>query len=360
MKTLSILLTSGALCLQGCATYSFAPPKVELTKVSDERAKFNSHCGVTATDETIKADLAGADHLIDNYLFAYRCAARQVANGRAHFEIPAMLVAIGGAAAAAFGAPADVAIATGATVAGLGSFKSYYAPRDKVPVLAASVDALICVRNASVGLAGYGSSVIDKAAEATKAGQNAKRIEEGPSIAIATTRQYFALIEDALLQIENITGQRLSSIGSYSPDALLAEIKALAKARDDAAAKKDADTKEADAQAPAVAQAAATTKAEPTQVPGEIGTVLIDEASKAALLNSDNSYRAIVPEAMRRAVANNPKLMLKAFDGKKSPVAVVAVNQSDPVADAASVSKTLVYLKQMQPDLQECILRAKL
>ncbi len=130
--------------LQGCATYSFSPPSVETTHIAAEGQEFNTNCsigiktnedGYGSNGKPITHDIDGASNLTNNFLLAYRCAARQVANGRQHFEVPSLLVTLGGVTAAAFGAPAGVAIGTGAATAGLNSAKSYYAPRDKFPIL---------------------------------------------------------------------------------------------------------------------------------------------------------------------------------------------------------------------------------
>lgn len=317
-------------------------------------------------------DLAGAATLIDNYVFAYRCAARQVANGRQHFEVPSMLVGVGGAVAAAFGAPAGYAIATGATVATTNSLKSYYAPRDKLPVLTASVDALSCIQTVSVGLKAYGSSLIDKKAdEAPVSVIGGTAAKEGASIAVGVTTQYFRLIQSALMQVENITAQRLSSIGAYSPDALMTEIKALIAKEEAAKAELEKKKREAEATAETITgtppvQPAPTDVVE-VEVEGEADPVLIESQSLEALLNEDGTLADSVTETMKQSATTKKGLFLKKNNAGSPFIAKLNDKQKTAVADKTkseaatdAVKTSLIYLEAMQPELQQCIVRAKL
>jgi hypothetical protein len=388
-------MTSSRLCallvvpviLQGCATYSFAPPRVETSRIAAEGQKFNTNCSISIerdklgdfpNGKPIKHDIDGASNLADNFLLAYRCAARQVANGRQHFEIPTLLTTLGGVTAAAFGAPAGVAIGTGAATAGLNSAKSYYAPRDKLPILAAAVDAITCVKNQSVATDAYGSTLITKAAGLTAAGAPiaaGAAAGTGSSVAISAIDQYFTLIETALYLIENVAAQRLSSVGSYAPDALITEFKNIQKQQDDAkaAAEQGDDKAAADANAAAI-----VTKAKPeteadakdtdiTMVtPSNTGApVGITKEALPSFLNSGETPGAVSNEFA--AKLKMPGTILTLDDNGDLNVGNATTDQQTKVraknevaAAERAVSTTLLYIGQLQPKLNECVLRSKL
>ena len=104
-------LMLAALALPGCATTSFAPPRVDLQSRS------------APTFEDAIAD-------VDVFILKYRSFARDVANGRQYFEVPAFLGSVAAVAATAFGASSDATIGAGAASAVLGGGRAYYAPRD--------------------------------------------------------------------------------------------------------------------------------------------------------------------------------------------------------------------------------------
>jgi hypothetical protein len=357
---LSTLLAGSALMLSGCATYSFAPPNVPMTKVSAEGEAHNGKCGITASATNIRPDLAGAAHLIDNYLLTYTCARRQVANGRQDFEVPGLLVALGGATAAAFGAPAGVAIGTGAAGAGLASAKGYYAPKDKLPVLVAAVDALTCINNESVGLTAYGSSLIDKtpAPVAPSMALDDGAAAEGASIAVSTKRQYFGLVRGVLMSVDNIVAQRLSSVGGYAPDALITEIKALKPPAEPGKDDKDKAANQAGTIVDAVKPAQGATDVEPVTLPSDATPVLADKEAKARLL-TDSLFSAKVTDQMKQTLAVNPDLAIKVANNAPQLAPVSATQQDRAIAKAA-VTDSLLYLNQLQPKLDACLIRAKL
>jgi len=274
------------ILLGGCAIYNFAPPNVDVRYAVEEGGGLNTQCRIHPnTQRVIEPDIKGASILIENFSLAYRCAARQLADGRQHFEVPALLATLGGTTAAAFGAPASVAIGTGAGVAGLNGAKSYYAPKDKLSVLVAAVDAIHCIRNASVAVDSFGSTILTAAAPTrdTQAGgapdaraAAAATLRDNPagSVSITAISQYFALIQDALLAVENIVAQRLASAGAYAPDAIVNELKSIAVKKDE----QSADT-------PDNTQKKATIKAQAALVARSVPTG-VDEASKAAAVTS--------------------------------------------------------------------------
>ncbi|WP_174274885.1 hypothetical protein [Sphingomonas bacterium] len=368
-----------ASLLQGCATYSFAPPKVEMANESDASANFKPGCGVQPTSTPIAHSIDGAGKLIDNFLYAYRCAEHHVANGRQHFEVPAMAIAIGGAAAMAAGAPAGVAIGTGAATAGLNGFKGYYAPKDKLPILAASVDALVCIKNQSVGVDAYGTTLLDKTTPPQGA-RGAVRADpgSGTAVAIKAVDQYYELIVSALLSVENVAAQRLSSAGGYSPDAIITEFKAIEQKRkeQEEADKKNLDKAKADAGAAAIANTALSDDVK-TVEDGKTETRAIEVAEgeksgqaqatpDAAELLMKYRTKLDLPKGMYDQLQLPNKML--ALTPAKKPIVVqanrkaqdaVAAGQKLTVAKAA-LSETLLYIGDMQVKLNECVLRAKI
>ena len=357
-----VLLCCCVSMLSGCATYSFAPPSVDMRRVAEEGHNLNSNCSIGESDEVIAHNIAGAGQLIDNFLLSYRCAARQVANGRQHFEIPSLLVTLGGVTAAAFGAPAGVAIGTGAAAAGLNSAKTYYAPRDKLPIMAAAVDALTCVKNESVATDSYGSSLLQKVAGDAPgktpaiSAAAAAGADNGTSVAITAVDQYFTLVESALLSIENITAQRLSSVGGYAPDALISEIKDVQKKVEDAktaAAKSDASTK-----SEVVATAAGAAPVPPTTsvtLPQLSAPISLTPEALARITKADGSIATIDQSLADKLKI--PKAVLQLNGAKQL---VVSGGDKEDVAMRSAIEQTLLHIAQLQPKLQECVIRAKL
>lgn len=232
------LVTIFSLMLGGCtSTHSFSTPPVSVSQ-GQTVTQTGFRCAVTDNTTAIGHDVAGAIGLIDNFVNAYRCAVRELANGRRDFEIPALLTLIGGAAAAALGTGRDVAVATGVTAGVFNAGKSYFDPQAKLRTMQAAVDALICIKTEAVGIEAYVTTV--EAAERGLAGAgNAAGLAgfaepREPTVSVPFEEQYFQLVSAALLQVENIAAQRLSAAGAaYTPDAILAELKDLARKQDE-------------------------------------------------------------------------------------------------------------------------------
>jgi len=394
--------------LSSCATYNFAPPNVEMRHIVREGETFNSQCGIGRTnkDTKIRRSIKGAEQLTDNFLYAYRCAERQVANGRQHFEVPAMLVGLGGAVAAAAGAPAAVALGTGAAVAGLDGGKAYYAPKDKLPILAASVDALVCIKTESLGVDAYGSSLItaatgnvndagkntdetdgksaadgsvtDNAAPTPADNQNKQATQAvqqrhliGNGIAVSATHQYFEMVEAALLSVENITAQRLSSVGSYSSDALITEFESLQQKQQASAdpAQAQAQQAQAVAQSGAVADAAVAaqnaaspigTSAATTQTPSAVEL----SGVRAIPIQDETTVLAADPSAAIAAVQKTPLATIQQ-EQLKAPGTILVVKDGKPTVVSLDPQRTaitgvLLTIGRLQPKLDGCVLRAKL
>jgi hypothetical protein len=319
--------------LAGCATTSFAPPIVKMDKeltFTRSQTTFNAVCTPNPNDPTaqqIRRDTDGALLLVNNFILTYRCQADRAAEGRQYFEVPGFLSTIGGVAAAAFGAPADVAIGTGAASAALNQGKSYYAPRDKAVVLNDGLDALLCIQNEAVGIDPYTLKTLSAAQEATGSGSTTTEpqpvvagspvqsapADDGPEIYVSSQRQYFEMVRTALFAVERVVAQRLSNAGTpFDASGVIAELEKL---------NKEVEEKK-------------------NEVPD--AKVAGEEAKKAA-----------VPETSSEAGLGQPSI----------PASVLA-QMSRTGAKLAAVSdrqvgRTVIKLHVLQPKLDKCVLRAK-
>lgn len=225
-------LAVASLLLGGCAsTASFAPPYVNLTHKMNAvapRAKESlpSCRPVLATpEEALTPSMAGAGQLIDNYVYAYRCAAHSAGDGRQYFEVPAFLALIGASTAVAFGAGPDVAIAGTAASSVLNGGKAYYAPKDKAEILDYALDALLCIKTESVGIDPIDVAKADAKAAAAKSQFTLSGGRGDPDqLFVSASVRYYNLITAALLSVERVMAHRLSNAGSYDPAGVVAEI----------------------------------------------------------------------------------------------------------------------------------------
>ena len=203
--------------LSGCATTSFAPPSV----YEDKAVSADGKCPVTApTGNAVDQDVVGALQIVDNYRLAYNCAFRNLANGRQGFEVPSALALAGGATAAALGVGPDVAIATGAASAIFNRGNGYYAPKDKAQIVAAALDAVICIKREASGV---GGEVKNGVQPMTKLAA----VVGGGSVDLDPELQYFQLVTANLQTVHAILGERLMSVGSFSPSAIADDIRKL-------------------------------------------------------------------------------------------------------------------------------------
>ena len=215
-----------SIALSACTSLSFSPPPVDLTgKLKPQ-------------------DVDQAGVLVDTYLNAYRRAASAAANGRQWFQVPALLALAGGATAVGLGAGSDVAIATGAGAAILNGVDAYYAPKDKVPILYAAINAIVCIKQESVGVPAL---KIPQAQAIAEQAPNAQKAD-GSGLAFSLQEQYFSLVVASLIKVESILAQRLSNVGQYSPEAIVSEITMLTQQKTEAEGSAD----DADAQAAAL------------------------------------------------------------------------------------------------------------
>lgn len=308
---LILALMGASASLAGCATTSFAPPSVNLEnemEVVGSNYSFGQRCmpnqryidvqkdGKNVSEVLkIKHDATGAQRLIDNFVYMYRCRAHSAANGRQAFEVPALLTGVGTAAAAAFGASPDVAIAGGTATALFGAGKSYYAPQQKAEVFDSALDAVLCIKAEAVGV---DPITIEKMGNLEAAKAQALQAANG-NVVLTTDEQFYEMITTALLSVERVLAQRLSTIGSFDPAGVVAEIKALSKEAED---KIEAAKPKADAEA-------------------------------AALLSTNQSTKAAVD---------------------------AVVPPADVTAAKATIAATIVRLSSLQPKLQQCVVRAKI
>lgn len=307
-----VLRAVALLSLGGCATTSFSPPSVNLeneTYVVGSNYSFGQRCmpnqrlvenskGGANIPVPITPNAKGAQRLIDNFIYMYRCRAHSAANGRQAFEVPAILTGVATTTAAALGAGTDVAIIGGATTALLGAGKSYYSPQLKADIYDSALDAVLCIKARA---ASVDPLTIEKISKLEKAKAGAPLA--GVAVAISTEEQFYHLITTALLSVERVLAQRLSTVGTFDPAGVIAEIKALVK--------------EIEKEAAEAAQTA------PTQA--------------AAVASSD----AAQPAAVQAAV-------------------LAVVPAVDKVAQIQKIKETLIEFATLQPELEQCVIRAKI
>lgn len=278
-----------AIPLSACATTSFAPPAVNPQYGANLAGP--AGCTVTNASTPITHDVAGAMALTDNFIFSYRCSARQLAEGRQFFQVPAFFAAVAGLIGPTLGMSNDAVLLTGAGAGVLNTGNSYYAPRAKLGVLGSALKALVCIKTEAAGISYF------KTAEEPKADSGAKKAELQQALqtlqaeqaalsqrsltdpanvaAIAVNRQqqqqiagalaalaledvqagatgavyldaevqYYEMVSGALLSVETILGERLRDAGSADTSDIFAKLKDLAKAHADAQAKLDAAKK---------------------------------------------------------------------------------------------------------------------
>lgn len=230
----TMLASLAILTLSGCATFSFAPPPVNLEK--RVTSSNSTSCTTVSTEDAVNDhnSVESTLYLIDNYVQAYGCAMATTSNGRQMFQIPSHLAALLGVAGAAFGGGRDLALGSGIAAATFNSGNGYWAPQDKAVVIDSAYDAVLCIRTEAVGI-----DFID----ATKSAPQAIRDGNGGNaVSIDARWRYFGLISAALRQVDRIAASRLRSIGKFDPAGLVAEIEALNKQVDAAQKAKDAGT----------------------------------------------------------------------------------------------------------------------
>lgn len=275
------------LALSACATTSFAPPEVQPHRVIDKGRMFSCNQLNTPGEKVIDRDVLGSIDLIDNFVRAYRCASHEAADGRQVFEIPSMLGLIAAGVGPAFGLSADGALAAATGAAVYGRANSYYAPKEKAKVIDTALDAVLCVKAATLGFDFFdthdvppkekqveaqadvvsGLTADQRALEAgladVKAGKalssdrrqtlsalvtakigttavtqttldqaskrNQEKVEEARDTlaslrsSVSAPRRHFEMVSTALFSIERVLAQRLSNIGNFDSGGIAAE-----------------------------------------------------------------------------------------------------------------------------------------
>jgi hypothetical protein len=145
----SITLTA---LLSGCTTFGFAPPSVEVGH-SIDRATVGECTSMQKSDNVIARTPPGALELIENFLLGYRCAAKQAASDRIGFEVPSFLATITAVLGPTYGLTNDGVIAAAGGAAVADRANSYFAPKEKAALLDSALDAILCVKTESVGIA---------------------------------------------------------------------------------------------------------------------------------------------------------------------------------------------------------------
>lgn len=239
MKKAAIATFVG-LSLSGCATFSFAPPAIDIDNAVTARVGLGNRCipvfkprrDGTAGTVPINPNVDGARDLIDNFVHNYRCAASQAANGRQLTEVPSFLSLAGTTAAVALGAGPNVAIAGGAGSAILTQSGKYYAAQQKAEILNHSLDALLCIKAEAVGIDAPTLRAVSAVEKNLSVPQSAMRADgtpqPGAQVEISSEKQYFDMVSASLMSVERITALRLSIVGTpFDAAGVIAEIKAL-------------------------------------------------------------------------------------------------------------------------------------
>lgn len=295
--------------ISGCATASFSPPSVNLenemasvgsNRAIGQRCMPNQRLADDGKPIRIQRNAKGAQRLIDNFVYMYRCRAHSAANGRQAFEVPALLTGIGTTAAIAFGAGADVAIAGGTATALFNGGKAYYEPQKKADIYDSALDALLCIKLRAVNIDPITVEKMSKL-QAAKSALGAAPDDDVP---LTAEERYFELISASLLSVERVLAQRLSVVGTFDPAGVIAEIKSLT-------AEESEKEEEAQKSAPATAQ---------------------------ALTDTSNDARAGAGQ-------------VKVAD---------IVPASDKAAETKQIENTIVGLETLQPKMQQCVVRAKI
>lgn len=181
-------MVAASAILQGCNTFSFAPPKVEVDKVIT--AQSPTRCGGFASsgEVAIGKNVVGALELTNNFLRAYRCAAHEAADGRQIFEVPSFLALVAGAVGPTFGLGNDGRIGVLSAASVYGAANSYYAPKEKAAVLDSALDGILCVKTEAVGIGFFDTRAKGPDPAVQEAADNARVAAESAEAALASAR----------------------------------------------------------------------------------------------------------------------------------------------------------------------------
>jgi hypothetical protein len=273
-----IALAFMTMPLSACATTSFAPPPVNTqSKVVEQTGIACATNAADASGAVFQENVAGATQLVSNFVLAYRCAERELANGRQAFQVPAFFAAVAGLAGPTFGLTNDAILASGIGAGVLNSGNSYYAPRNKAAVVGSALRAVLCIKTEAAGV-GYfkhtkdplakqldaqASSTVQDAEQLLEAeynmlstelsrGRNVQPLIEGNltqrrmltaqrvnmlmsqasasgTVSVSAQQQYFQMVSGALFSVESILAERLRDAGSVDTSDTFSRLKELVK-----------------------------------------------------------------------------------------------------------------------------------
>lgn len=256
----------------------------------------------------ILPNATGAISLADNFIYEFRCASHSAGNSRQAFEVPGMLAGIGAATALALGAGSNVAIGGAAATSLADGSKDYYAPITKAEIYGSALDAFLCIKSTAVGVSPFmisGEKAIGAKATTLK-GAAAK--PAGASY-FSPERRYFELVSTALFTTERIAASRLRNSARYDAAGVVSQLKD--KLNEIEEAESDDNTEENE-----------RTAAELTS-----GSIVVETEGVDPDTGSQNTTTKV---------------------------------RTDPAGDAAVVADSLNQLDVLKPQLDICILRAKL
>jgi hypothetical protein len=354
-KPRAALTGMAAVFLGGCTTFSFAPPVVQ----TEYKAARSSLCAPQiASTEEITRDYRGARNLIDNFTSAYRCSVAEAADGRQIFEVPSFLALVAGAIGPTFGLDSDGRIAAVASASVLGRANAYYAPREKLPALDAALDAVLCIKAESIGIAFFDTRQGD-----------ADQMRE----AVGKTQQQIAKLKTSLASLQTKRATAVSQLQALEPtvDASSSARAALVSEL----ANTDASIRATDAELAAL-EAALSTIADPAKRIASVIPLRIAGADPSVAASANEQYFEMVSSALfsvERVLGGRLKAVGK-FDaaGLQAEIADAIAKMKD--ADAKLIPKKSLLglsmaeqaeevqlrINAIQPRLQACVVRAKL
>lgn len=368
-----------ALTISGCATASFAPPEISYKKTMNYDTNTSKLCsdrrkGQTSTD--IGENFSGAMQVIDNFALGYRCAAREAAEGRAYFEVPAFLIGTTAVIGQTLGISEDATIGLAAATVAARQGNSYLAPQEKALLLNSALDAVNCIQLEAVGITGFGSSVIaEPSAESPVPSQTDKQAIDEIAKGAKLADDIKALTDNGKWQ-EAINRLLGSTEGKKAGNkAKLEEIKTRL------------ENQAGDAENPPVAEilvvngeGKVTVNAEQQYFRMVLGslrqveTVLARRMSQAG--NAFDTRGVLAELELLNIELAEAKKAADAADTPTAPVAdaaIEALQKSNPPGSAAAVAilqaekakaersqQVILKIKEVRPQLEKCILLAKL
>jgi hypothetical protein len=162
---------------------------------------------------------AGVKTYIDKHLATYTSLMRDLGDQQDASAILTILTAVGGTAALALGAGADVGIVAGSIGAGLTQTNNYAKPHERLQLLAQAVGATSCVRDefskqsalrSALGLTttakAYGASALSNSALSTVSANAflARQIDDAGAIAVDATRGISTNLQVKLINVSQV------------------------------------------------------------------------------------------------------------------------------------------------------------